>query len=99
VKVEEPVAEVAAAPEREVYQRREREFERPRLDRDRGRERFGERDRDRNGDNGPSVLGFGGDIPAFMLIRKRGPVRETEIEESDADVSPEETTNDTDIAA
>jgi superfamily II DNA/RNA helicase len=99
VKVEEPVAEVAAAPEREVYQRREREFERPRRDRDRGRERFGERDRDRNGDNGPSVLGFGGDIPAFMLIRKRGPVRETEIEESDADVSPEETTNDTDIAA
>ena len=29
------------------------------------------RDRDRGGDLGPSVVGFGDDIPAFMLIRRR----------------------------
>jgi superfamily II DNA/RNA helicase len=38
--------------------------------------------------NGPNVRGFGADIPAFMLIRKRGPLAEileepSEIEEDD----------------
>ena len=32
------------------------------------------RDRDRASDLGPNVVGFGGDVPAFMLIRKRGPL-------------------------
>ncbi len=98
-KVEEPAPPVAAAPEREPYQRREREFERPRRDRERGRERFGERDRNNERDGGPAVLGFGSDVPAFMLIRRRGPVREMETEEPEGEFGPEETTNDTDIAA
>ena len=41
--------------------------DRPRRDRDRGYWQ------DRGGD-GPAVRGFGGDIPAFMYIRRRGPV-------------------------
>jgi superfamily II DNA/RNA helicase len=41
-----------------------------------------------NSDNGPSVVGFGPDIPAFMLIRRRGPLSAileevSEIEEDD----------------
>ncbi len=90
-RVEEHAEEVVAeAPKREPYVRRDRERDRPA--RDRG-ERYGDRD------NGPSVLGFGSDIPAFMLIRKRGPVKDVEIEESDDDVGVAETTSDTDIAA
>jgi superfamily II DNA/RNA helicase len=39
-------------------------------------------------DNGPNVVGFGADIPAFMLIRKRGPSsialdEQSDIEEDD----------------
>jgi hypothetical protein len=34
-----------------------------------------------------------------MLIRKRGPVREQDIEESDDDVRTDGNSNDTDIAA
>ena len=44
------------------------ERERPRRDEPR---RDRERDRDR-GDTGPGVRGFGGNVPAFMLIRRRG---------------------------
>jgi superfamily II DNA/RNA helicase len=95
----EPRAEepVAAAPEREPYRR---DRDRPRGDRP-NRERFNDRGGDRNdrGEGGPTVLGFGNDIPAFMLIRKRGPVREQDIEESDDDVRTDGNSNDTDIAA
>jgi superfamily II DNA/RNA helicase len=91
----EPRAEaaIAAAPEREPYRR---ERDRPRENRP-NRERFS--DRNDRGEGGPSVLGFGNDIPAFMLIRKRGPVREQDIEESDDDVRTDGNSNDTDIAA
>ncbi len=92
-KVEERAEEaVAEAPRREPYVRRDRERERPSRDRNDRGDRYGDRD------NGPSVLGFGNDVPAFMLIRKRGPVKDVEIEESDDDVGTE-TTSDTDIAA
>jgi superfamily II DNA/RNA helicase len=64
---EAPVeAQIAEAPKREEYRRREPRYERG--DRERG-------DRgDRGQDSGPSVVGFGNNIPAFMLIRKRGPL-------------------------
>ncbi len=44
--------------------------------------------------NGPAVRGFGNDIPAFMLIRKRGPLsaimeEPSEIEEDDVTLAPE----------
>ena len=44
--------------------------------------------------NGPSVRGFGNEIPAFMLIRKRGPLsaileEPSEIEEADVIHTPE----------
>jgi superfamily II DNA/RNA helicase len=44
--------------------------------------------------NGPAVRGFGNDIPAFMLIRKRGPLsaildEPNEIEEDDVTHAPE----------
>ncbi len=86
---------------------RDRPADRPFQDRpDRGRDRPG---RDRPGretyergdrGDGPAVLGFGKDVPAFMLIRKRAPaLPEPDYEESDDDVNIEETTNNTDIAA
>ena len=54
-------------------------------------------------ERGPPIVGFGDDIPAFMLIRKRGPLSQVlEMEESDDDVTNEEmteTTNDADMAA
>jgi superfamily II DNA/RNA helicase len=96
-RVEERAAEIVAeAPKREPYPRRERERER---ERDRpSRDRAERGDRYGDHDNGPSVLGFGNDVPAFMLIRKRGPVKDVEIEETDDDVGVE-TSSDTDIAA
>jgi superfamily II DNA/RNA helicase len=64
--------------------------------RDREETRHRERDRDRGdrGDrnDGPPVRGFGNDVPAFMLIRRRGPLKaildepvEDEIVTSDPD--------------
>ncbi len=55
-----------------------------------------------NQDNGPNVIGFGADIPAFMLIRKRAPMTQlpeepTETEEDD--VMLDHGTDDTEIAA
>jgi superfamily II DNA/RNA helicase len=42
---------------------------------ERGRRDYRERDRNRGDQNdGPSVRGFGADVPAFMLIAKRGPL-------------------------
>jgi superfamily II DNA/RNA helicase len=91
----EPQKRPAAEPQkREEYRRREPRFG----DRPERPERF-ERDRD----TGPNVLGFGSDVPAFMLIRKRGPAQaQIEVEESDEDLQIEETnapTNEADIAA
>jgi hypothetical protein len=79
---------------REEVRRRE-----PRLsDRPERPERF---DRDR--ESGPNVLGFGNDVPAFMLIRKRGPAQaQVDVADSDDDLSIEETdvsNNEADIAA
>ncbi len=53
--------------------------------------------------NGPSVRGFGADVPAFMLIRKRGPLaaileEQNEIEEDDL-VQVAENNNDEGMAA
>jgi len=53
--------------------------------------------------NGPSVRGFGTDVPAFMLIRKRGPLaaileEQNEIEEDDV-VQAAENNNDEGMAA
>jgi superfamily II DNA/RNA helicase len=91
--VEAPIAE---APKREEYRRREPRYERG--DRDRGER--GERGQD----NGPSVVGFGNNVPAFMLIRKRGAL--SSLEQSDMNDGADEdigqngnTTNEADIAA
>jgi hypothetical protein len=102
-RVEEPVGEVVAeAPKREPYVRRERERpERDRPDRERSeRDRPGRDRGDRYGDrdSGPSVLGFGSDVPAFMLLARRGPVKDIDLDESDEDVGTE-TSSDTEIAA
>jgi superfamily II DNA/RNA helicase len=59
------------------------------------REEYRRRDNrypDRNQDNGPSVVGFGAEVPAFMMIRKRaGRIEEAEIlSDSDAELPDEE---------
>ncbi len=59
------------------------------------REEYRRRDNrypDRNQDNGPSVVGFGADVPAFMLIRKRpAAVEALEVfNDSDADLPDED---------
>ena len=53
---------------------RDQRWEEPQRDREETRSR--DRDRDR-GDrtDGPQVRGFGTDVPAFMLIRRRGPLK------------------------
>jgi superfamily II DNA/RNA helicase len=65
------------------------------------REDYRQRDNraDRNQDGGPNVVGFGGEIPAFMLIRKRAArMEETEVfGDNDAELPDEE--NGSDIAA
>jgi len=60
--------------ERERDRDRDRDRDRPRRD-DRKDDRRDRRDRD---DLGPRVMGFGDEIPAFMLIaaRKRAPISE-----------------------
>jgi superfamily II DNA/RNA helicase len=87
----EPKREEPVAAPREEFKRREPRYA-ERTDRgDRGY---------RDADNGPSVVGFGKEIPAFMLIRKRGGFAPVETEESDDDVTNEEmTTNNADMAA
>jgi hypothetical protein len=73
-----PVEEIRAEPV--VVERPRYERDRDRGDRDRNR---GGRDRFRRDDDlGPTVLGFGDDIPAFMLLRTRAPqpLQETEAE-------------------
>jgi superfamily II DNA/RNA helicase len=91
-KEREPVkAERAPKPEGA----RERDRERPRRDEPRREREPRERDRgersDRGGEHGPSVRGFGSDVPAFMLIRRRGPaqaVAEDNSEVEAPDVTP-----------
>ena len=47
------------------------------------RDRDARRDRYRRDDDlGPAVLGFGGDVPAFMLLRARAPQRRTTVHPS-----------------
>jgi len=101
----EPKREEPAAREpvvaREEYKRREPRYPA----RDDRPERSDRTERgDRGSDLGPSVVGFGKDVPAFMLIRKRGPLSQVlEMEDSDDDVTNEEmtqtTSNDADMAA
>jgi superfamily II DNA/RNA helicase len=61
-----PRGELAEAPKREEYRRRAPADRSPA---DRGSADRGSADR--NNDNGPNIVGFGSEIPAFMLIRKR----------------------------
>ncbi|OYV33386.1 MAG: DNA helicase [Rhodospirillales bacterium 20-64-7] len=93
-RIEQPVVET---PKREEYRRREPRY----AERGERHERF-----DRGQDNGPSVRGFGNDVPAFMLIRKRAALSklaEAELNEgSEHDISSEDTNNSSnkaDIAA
>ena len=74
VPIDAPQPEVLdARPPPQSQPVREREFDRSR-DRDRDRDRGGRRDRYRRDDDlGPSVLGFGDDVPAFMMLRARTP--------------------------
>jgi superfamily II DNA/RNA helicase len=76
-KPQEERSDRAAKPARD--QRRD---EPPQRDREETRHRERDRDRDRGergdrGDrgDGPPVRGFGNDVPAFMLIRRRGPLK------------------------
>ena len=71
----------AEPPRREEYRRRDN--------------RFADRGQDRNQENGPNVLGFGAEIPAFMLIRKRGKAAEIEpfSDAPDNEVQDEENTS------
>ncbi len=91
---EEPAAREPAP--REDYKRREPRYP-ERGDRaDRPERNY------RDSDTGPSVIGFGKEVPAFMLIRKRGNFTPVETEESDDDVTNEEmapTNNNADMAA
>jgi superfamily II DNA/RNA helicase len=70
--------------------------EAPRAEPPMAREEYRRRDREPRHhiqDNGPNVVGFGTDIPAFMLIRKREPSKmllEDPNENEDADVTHEE---------
>jgi superfamily II DNA/RNA helicase len=70
-----------------------RERDRPRREEPR-RERE-PRERDRGGDHGgASVRGFGADVPAFMLIRRRGPVQQMAEDESTVEAPDVNATDD-----
>jgi superfamily II DNA/RNA helicase len=102
-KEEAPRRERAARPPR-VEAKREEPIAPPREEYKRREPRFADRsDRGyRDADNGPSVVGFGKEVPAFMLIRKRGGFAPVETDESDDDVTNEEmtpTNNNADMAA
>ncbi len=60
-------SESVEPPRREEFRRRD---SRP-PERSADRERSPDNGRERGQDNGPNVIGFGNEIPAFMLIRKR----------------------------
>ncbi len=105
---EEPKPETARPP-RERDRDRSRDRDRPRraepeaaAPAPRGDDTRRRETRYANQDNGPNVIGFGADIPAFMLIRKRAPMTQAadepnEIEEDD--VTLDHNNGDTEIAA
>jgi superfamily II DNA/RNA helicase len=88
-----------AEPARAEAKREEASAEPPR------REEYRRRDNrfaDRGHDNGPNVVGFGSDIPAFMLIRKRAAFTSLETEaytETSDDDVPDSGTENNEIAA
>jgi len=57
------------------------------------------RRRDHGADHGGNVIGFGADIPAFMLIRRRGPMKQLLEETSDIEADDVISDGDTEIAA
>jgi superfamily II DNA/RNA helicase len=74
-----------------------RERDRPRRDEPRREEPRREREprerNDRGDQGGPSVRGFGADVPAFMTIRRRGPVQQMAEDDSSVeapDVTPDD---------
>jgi superfamily II DNA/RNA helicase len=84
---------------------RDQRRDEPQRDREDTRRRDRDRDRDRDrsdrGDrnDGPPVRGFGNEIPAFMLIRRRGPLKailDQPVDEEDVTVDPD---GGTDMAA
>ncbi|MDE2319956.1 MAG: DEAD/DEAH box helicase, partial [Rhodospirillales bacterium] len=64
-------AEAPARPERTPRPERDHDRKPERRERNRPERDRGERDRGER-DNGPAVQGFGANVPAFMLIRRRG---------------------------
>jgi len=79
-------------PRREEPRREETRREEPRRERE-PRERDRGHDRDRGDHGGASVRGFGADVPAFMMIRRRGPVQQLPEDESTVeapDVTPDD---------
>jgi superfamily II DNA/RNA helicase len=97
-KPQEETRDRAAKPAREPRRdepRREEPRREEHRDREDPRRRERERDRDRGDRNerndrgdGPSVRGFGNDVPAFMLIRRRGPLKailDEPVEDDDVD--------------
>ncbi len=65
--------------------RDDRTRDEPRRDRDRGRDANGYR----REDLGPSVVGFGDDVPAFMMLPRRGKLTHAETSESEIEAAPE----------
>ncbi len=86
----------AARDQRRDEPQRDREEPR-RRDRERDRDRDRDRERDRGErTDGPPVRGFGNDIPAFMLIRRRGPLKailDEPVEEEIVTLDPDDGTN------
>jgi superfamily II DNA/RNA helicase len=78
---------------------RDQRRDEPPRDREDTRRRDRDRDRDRDrGDrnDGPPVRGFGNDVPAFMLLRRRGPLKavlDEPVEEEDVTVDPDDGTD------
>jgi len=84
VRAELPVAAERPSPRSDSRREREPRREEPRREESRGEYRREEPRRYRRDDDlGPAVVGFGDDIPAFMLIRAR-PQSTSENRESDA---------------
>jgi superfamily II DNA/RNA helicase len=98
---EREVVKAERAPKAEAPRERDRpRRDEPRRDeprRDEPRREREPRERDRGGDRGDhggaSPRGFGADVPAFMMIRRRGPVQQTLDDESGVeapDVTPDD---------
>jgi superfamily II DNA/RNA helicase len=77
---------------------RDQRRDEPQRDREDTRRRERDRDRGDRGDrnDGPPVRGFGNEIPAFMLIRRRGPLKailDQPVDEEDVTVDPDDGTD------